>query len=320
MSYLDRVVQREALADHDGRSGARVERGVLDDGTAVIVKTASPANDVTIALTGGVDRERLLWESGVFGRLAGAVAHPILEVTRVGEETITVMRDVGDTIPGWTRRMRARDCERIMAALAALHRVFLDDAPEVACRLELRLAALSPVTAQANAALGNPVLDAISDGWQRFFELVGGDVASAVASIHDDPTPLANAMRRGPVTLCHADLWPVNVALEPDQVVFLDWAIATAAPPALDLAVFLTGSASQMEPSREDAIAMFRAVSPAADDDAVALALLFGLADMGWNKALDATGHSDAATRARERADLDWWVTHGAAALDRALL
>lgn len=41
---------------------------------------------------------------------------------------------------------------------------------------------------------------------------------------------------------------------------------------------------------------------------------------MGWNKALDATEHEDPAMRARERADLEWWVARAQEALDRGLL
>jgi hypothetical protein len=46
------------------------------------------------------------------------------------------------------------------------------------------------------------------------------------------------------------------------------------------------------------------------------LALFAELADLGWNKALDAAEHDDPAMRARESADLDWWVTQARIALD----
>ena len=47
------------------------------------------------------------------------------------------------------------------------------------------------------------------------------------------------------------------------------------------------------------------------------LALLAGLADLGWNKALDAAEHSDAEMRERARSDLEWWVRRGSHGLDR---
>lgn len=50
------------------------------------------------------------------------------------------------------------------------------------------------------------------------------------------------------------------------------------------------------------------------------LALFAGLADLGWNKALDAVEHADGAVRARERADLDWWVAQACRTLELGLL
>jgi hypothetical protein len=37
---------------------------------------------------------------------------------------------------------------------------------------------------------------------------------------------------------------------------------------------------------------------------------------LGWNKALDAVEHPDPLIRARERADLDWWVGRARACLE----
>jgi hypothetical protein len=53
------------------------------------------------------------------------------------------------------------------------------------------------------------------------------------------------------------------------------------------------------------------------NEEALRLALLGGLVQLGWDKALHATGHPDAAVRARERADLDWWTARARDALER---
>ena len=42
------------------------------------------------------------------------------------------------------------------------------------------------------------------------------------------------------------------------------------------------------------------------DEAARDRALVGGLAELGWNKALDAAGHADEVIRAREREDLNW--------------
>ncbi|MGH9136198.1 MAG: phosphotransferase, partial [Acidimicrobiales bacterium] len=112
-----------------------------------------------------------------------------------------------------------------------------------------------------------------------------------------------------PATLLHADAWPVNVALESGLVVLLDWAVATAGPAAVDLAVFLTGAADHVDATRDEVIDRFRrAAGPdLAPAPSVQLSLVFGLVDLGWNKALDAAEHDDPAQRRRAAADLAWW-------------
>jgi aminoglycoside phosphotransferase (APT) family kinase protein len=157
----------------------------------------------------------------------------------------------------------------------------------------------------------NPLPGLVMRGWERFFELVAADVADAVAAHHADPVPLAGVLSSRPTTLLHGDLWLVNLALDDTEVVFLDWAIATNGPPALDLAIFLAGSAAHITPAD-------RRRSRRTDDRTMCLALFAVLADLGWNKALDAAEHDDPAMRARESADLDWWVTQARIALDQS--
>lgn len=312
---LDRAVRREPLVDHDGRSGATLERVVLDDGTRLIVKTANPSNDLTMVATGNVDRELRLFHSGALGRLADGIAQPIVEIWRDGDEVTTVMRDLGDTIPGWSRVLSVDEVDQVMRALAMMHAEFLGDPPADVCPLETRLALLGrDAMAAVPAGVGGDLPGAIQRGWDCFAELVPADTADAVFAVHRNPAPLAHALRAtGPSTLCHADLWPVNLALEPQQVTLLDWAIATEAPPVLDLEIWLSGSASHIACSREEAIDRFRAHSPSCSDDALALGLFAGLCDMAWNKALDATHHDDPEQRTVAAADLAWWVEHGAA-------
>ena len=56
----------------------------------------------------------------------------------------------------------------------------------------------------------------------------------------DGPTRvrLAATLDAAPPTLCHGDAWLVNIALNDDQVVLLDGALATAGPASLDLVEF----------------------------------------------------------------------------------
>jgi hypothetical protein len=309
------VVERWLLDGHDGRSGARLERVRLDDGQTLVVKTSEPGADLTVRLTGGVQRERRLWAAGTLGRLPPGVGHPILTVFDDGAATVTVMRDLGDAVPGWTRVLDTGECGRMLGALNAMHATFLDDPPPGLCPLETRLTMLSPQV-MGGVAAEHPLAALVVRGWEHFDELVAPDVAAAVAAVHADPAALATAMREAPTTLLHADLWLVNLALVEHEVAFLDWALATEGPPALDLAVFLTGSSAHVQPSREELIDAFVAGSPTTSERAMDLALLAGLADLGWNKALDAAEHSDAEMREHARADLEWWVRRGSLGLE----
>jgi aminoglycoside phosphotransferase (APT) family kinase protein len=130
-----------------------------------------------------------------------------------------------------------------------------------------------------------------------------------VVALLDDSAPLVAALRRSPVTLVHGDLATVNMAIDGEQLVLIDWALATAGPGALDVARFVAGCASVVDASREDLIGWYRAAAgPACDDLTLHRGLLSAVVWLGWNKALDAVENPDPATRARERADLDWWV------------
>jgi hypothetical protein len=113
--HLDRVVERQVLDGHDGRSGARIERVRLDDGTRLVVKRATPAEDLTVAAGGGVNCEAKLWSSGALGRLPAGVGHAIVDVQQDGDATVTVMRDLGDRVPGWSRILSAAECGRILS-------------------------------------------------------------------------------------------------------------------------------------------------------------------------------------------------------------
>lgn len=304
------VLERSVLTEHDGRSGAVLERVVLADGRRLVVKRSDPEADLTVALSGGAQRERDLWEAGVLARLPDGLGQPIIAIGEEDGRTVTVMRDLGDAIPGWSRVLTGAETLRVLDAMTSLHTLFLGRAPAQALDLERRLRLLSPAVL-ADHAGDHPLAEVVLRGWQHFADLVEDDLVAALRALHQDVTPLAAALRPAPRTLLHGDLWLVNLALLPDEVVFLDWALATEGPAALDLAIFLTGSAAHTELTREEAIAAFSERSPQTDEVTLALALLFGLLEMGWNKALDAVENPDSAVREREAADLIWWVERG---------
>lgn len=249
-SILDRAIRREPLDGHDGRSGAVLERVVLDDGTKLIVKTAAPGTDLPGAATNDPGRELWLWSSGILGQLPAGVGHAIVDGWQAGDGTIvTVMRDLGDAVVGWRGPITRSRCRRLLRAATAVHHRFAGQHVARLCPLERRLTLFSPRAIAA--AGGDDAFGAlVARGWEYFAEIVPSDVAAEVFAVFDHPELLASQLRENGSTLIHGDLWLVNVALQPRGVVLLDWGLATEAPAAVELASFLAGNASHQVEGR----------------------------------------------------------------------
>ncbi|MGH9010619.1 MAG: hypothetical protein ACRDYF_12345 [Acidimicrobiia bacterium] len=318
--WLATAVERTVLDGHDGRSGASLERLRLADGSRLVVKRTCAPADLTMRFSGDdAGRELALWEAGVLDRLPSAVGHAVVGGWRDGDEVVVVMRDLGDAVITWDTPVGRAECRRLFAAAASLHAAFAGRRIDGLCPLERRLSLFAPRTLRTVPAGEHPLVDAALAGWERFAELVPADVADAVSGVHDDAGPLAATLAARGTTLVHGDFWLVNAAFEGDGVVLLDWGLATEAPDAFDFATFLMG-ASGVAARRDDLLDDVRTASgDRHDETALRLTLLAAVADLGWNKALDATGDDDA-VRARETAELGWWVDQARRALDLGLL
>ena len=316
------AVERVVLSGHEGKSGAGLERVRLADGRVLIVKRIEPGTDFTIEATGGLPgREILLWRAGAFDRLPAGLGHALVDAWVEDDTTVLVMRDLGDAMLTWSDRLDAARATWVMQRAATLHRAFLGAPPPDLVPLHRTLGLFAPSTARPLAEQGIELMRLVLHGWELFAEEAPTDVADAVFALLADVTPLREALEAGPVTMNHGDLATVNMAIEGDTLVLIDWAMPTAAPGALDVARFVAGCASVVDLSREELLAAYReAAGPAYDARCERLALLAGTLWLGWNKALDAVEHPDAEIRARERADLDWWVRHARTALDEGVL
>ena len=109
-----------------------------------------------------------------------------------------------------------------------------------------------------------------------------------------------------------------RVVLADGRVVMLDWGTQTGwAPPAVEVAWYLAINWSRIDATREQVLDDFRAAEGEChDEDTLRLALLGGLVQLGWDKALHASGHPDPAVRSREAADLAWWARRARDALE----
>ncbi len=304
------VVERTVVSDHVGKSGAGLERVRLRDGRVLVVKRVDPAHDVTLAMTGGgPSREYVLWRDGAFDRLPPGVGHAVLDGWVEGDGTVLVLRDLGDRVLGWDDRLTADRAARTMTAVAALHRAFLGQAPPGLAPLELVVTLFTPRRIREAHVDELELMRLALRGWDLFADAAPAEVAEPVLGLLDDPAPLVTALHRAPSTLVHGERATVNMAFEGDDLVLLDWAMATEGPGALDVARFVAGCSSVVDATREDLIGWYRAAAgPACDVRTMHLGLLSAMVWLGWNKALDAVEHPDPAIRDRERTDLDWWV------------
>ena len=314
---LGRVTDRVPIDGHDGRSGAHLERGVLD-GRRVVVKTVDPDMDLSLLLGGDPSgRERRLWADGVLDRLPKGTGHALVAAGWTGGRLVTVMRDLGAAVLSWDRRITPAELRRLFDGLAAVHGAFAERPPAGLCDLATRLTLFAPDDL-APLAERFALIAAVRRGWECFAELVPAALAEAVFGALRDPAGLVATLGAAPPTLCHGDAWLVNIALTDDAVVLLDWALATAGPASLDLVAFTVGCASHVDLPRAAVLAAAReACRPLVDDTVWDATVFWALCELGWNKALDAATHADPAQRAAAAAELAWWVEQADAALSR---
>jgi len=309
---LNQVARREPLVSQ-GKSGAQLERGWLDDGSTVIIKHADARQDWIMQATGDDGRVAGLWVEGVFGRLPAVIDHAMLDVQRAPGGAVVVMRDVSDLLLSAERPARANHL-RVLSAAAQMHVTCADLGLTGLCPLSAYYTFLSPAVCERFAA-EHDVPRLALEGWSRFHDLVADDVAGAVGALHADPGPLVEALRARPSTLVHGDLKVANLGVDHDRVVMLDWGtLTTWAPPAVDFAWYLAINAAAVGSEHDQLFADVRAHGDG-DEAVLHLALLGALLQLGWEKALGATS-DDAETRHRERAGLAWWTARVRQALD----
>jgi hypothetical protein len=293
-----------------GKSGARLEQVQLEDGQRLVVKHVDPGSDWIARATGDISRVFSLWSYGVFDRVPGVIDHAVLAVEPAGRHgSRVVMRDVSADLFADGRRLSRADSRRILAAAAQLHAAFRwRSRPEGLTPLAELYRFLSPSVA-AHFARDAAVPALAVRGWERFADLVPEDVAAAVARLHDHPETLARLLTRRPCTLVHGDLKLANLGFHDGRVVVLDWGgLTTWAPAAVDFAWFLAINAASIDATHDDLLADIRAAGGADhDENALRLALLGALGQLGWEKALGATDSRDERVCQRERAGLAWW-------------
>ena len=315
-SLLATALERAPFADNDGKSGATLERVVLADGGRVIVKRFDPADDLVMRITGDTrGREVEMFQRGTFDLLPAEVGHAVVGGWFEEGHAVLVMRDLGDAPLGWSDRLDEAQCKSLLRGITALHRAFHERPPEGLTPLGSLVGLFEPDRIRPYA--GEELVDYALRGWEHWAEIVPGELGERVLALAKDTSPLVAALEARPPTFVHGDLATVNLALEGDRLVLIDWGMSSAAPGAVDIGRFLAGCAHMLNVSSDDFLGMYRGeAADVYDEKATRLGLLGGLVWLGWNKALDIAEHPDREVRDRERASLEWWLARAAEGLD----
>ncbi|MDX1510774.1 MAG: phosphotransferase [Nitriliruptorales bacterium] len=314
----DRISGRRPIEDHVGESGAELEHALLDGERPVILKTFNCDNDIMMRMTEDTGRAARLVLDGDLDRLPASVTHTVLDAWPIEGGYAMVMEDVTQgLIPLDRIPVPTSDLRRIVTAAAEVHAAYWGDPPDGLVSSRRRLEIFNPTFIEAAGEAEHRLAAWILEGWSHFFELVDVEIAAAVSAIHANPDAVAQRLATDGITLLHGDLWLQNVALLDDRVAFIDWAMATAGPVAVEWAYFLGINHWQLDCSHEEVLdLLFEQEAGRLDRGTMDVALLWGLSSYGWNKAFHAATSEDPAVRAREAADLDWWVTRARSTLE----
>src|SRR4051812_17133047 len=184
------VVERTPLTEHVGKSGAALERVVLDDGRHLVLKRLSPSTDLLMALTGdAVGREYLLYSAGWLDRLPHGTGHALVGAWIETDCTVLLMRDLGGTVLTWSDRVDSAQCRWLLRRIAAFHDAFvhLDPAGAPAGALTplgVLLGLFAPDRLAPHVIGGsdgdNPLAAVALRGWEIFDDVAPADVVASV--------------------------------------------------------------------------------------------------------------------------------------------
>jgi hypothetical protein len=289
-----------------GKSGARLERLSIDD-QPYVLKHLDLNRDWTMRAAGAIGGATSeLWRRGLLGRLPSCINQPIVAVACQGV-TQVLMRDVGPwLVPVSDQPIGIEQHLRFLAHMAALHAAFWAAGPEVEVVPAMhRYLELSPWTAQAEAARGDPPLvpRLVGEGWSLLAS-VAPAAAAVVTPLAWNPAPLVEALDSTPQTFVHGNWKLDNLGTDPQgRTILLDWELPGRGPALSDLSWYLAINCRRLPQSKEDTIDAYRAALEALGVDTapwwerqLGLCLLGALVQFGWEKALG--GYDD---------ELSWW-------------
>ena len=292
--------------DSNGKSGARLEQ-VTIDGTSYVVKHMDEGDWSLRAsgIPGGPVVE--LWRRGILGTLPDCLNQPIVGVARE-DHSVLLMRDVSQwLVPDTDDVVPLAQHERFLDHMAAMHAAYWEHAGDLidVVTPRRRYLELSPSMAAEEQARGSdhPIPQLVAKGWPLLVD-IAPRAAAVVVPLADEPGPLVDALAATPQTFVHGNWKLDNLGTHDDgRTILFDWELPGLGAPCSDLAWYLAINCRRLPQSKEAAIEAYRSALEGAGvatarwwDRQLALALLGGLVQFGWEKALG--GYDD---------ELAWW-------------
>jgi hypothetical protein len=303
---------RAPLQHDDSKSGARLER-VDIGGEPYVAKWLDVRNDWTMRAVGDYECATLtLWRRGLLDALPACFNQPIVGVAHDpangpgGHETVLLMRDVGAfLVPEGDAPIPLAQHRAFLDDMAQLHASFWDFEDRWLIPVANRYFETSPWVALAENELGSGAVvpGLIGEGWGKL-ATVAPRAAEVVLPLAYDPSPLVVALEALPLTFVHGNWKLGNLGTDDRRrTVLIDWESPGPGPACGELAWYLALNCRRLPESKEAAIAVYRDELERHGvntepwwDRQCALALLGGLVQFGWEKALG--GYDD---------ELAWW-------------
>lgn len=305
---LANATGRIALEHNDGKSGVPMEQVVID-GTPYVTKTISPRLDWITRATGDYGCRVLgCWRDGILDALPGCIDHAVVAVAHEPATLTTtlLMHDVGAwLVPEGDSVVPLEQHRRFVTHMAALHAQFWGrvDLP-ILTPMTTRYTTLTPLTSQVEGELDNRdgVPGMLPSCWAAL-DAAAPEAARIARALSVDPWPLVAALDATPQTLVHGDWKMGNLGSRPDgRTILLDWQWPGRGPACLDLVWYLAINAARLPEDKAATIEAYRealerlGVSTAGwFDRQLALAILGGFVQLGWNKVGD-------------EPELAWWA------------
>lgn len=330
-----RLVECELGSAHSG--------GVLTAATSrFVLKRLNRETDWLMRVTDDDEcRSVTLWSEGILDRMPAILEPAVIACARDEGGWAILMRDLGEYFVT-DRLFTQEQGARFLEGMAAMHATFFED-PAVANVLpspggqltpdegfvsggplglsEIRhvYEMFAPRTARRRDAGTAEILERIVEGWQMVRELCPADVVDTVEPLLEDPSPLVNALNQYPKTLIHGDFRHSNLAALPDgRVGLVDWQLAAAAPPSVELGRYIGANSPFLIRPPEEILETYRAALERRLGDRFSeewwvpqleLGMFGGFVQDGWAIALKATNwHVGAPYREHWKASLPWWV------------